>query len=254
MKKKITCCFLAAMCLCMGGCNSDIPEMKENETELITEYATHLLVKYGDNSDTGLLNDMRLESEMAREEIMRERTRNMLAARNNLLNGQKQDESASTSEESSQNETLAETTIAEPAIESMDSFFELSDISISYTTAELCDTYPKDEREDDILSISASQGKKLLVVSFLATNTSEQDVELDLFSKEGHYYASVNGNSKVEAYTTLLLDDLSTYYGNIESGETEELVLLFEVEEQEQIDTLELDVRQGEKKGTLVLQ
>lgn len=92
------------------------------------------------------------------------------------------------------------------------------------------------------------------MVSFLATNTSEQDVELDLFSKEGHYYASVNGNSKVEAYTTLLLDDLSTYYGNIEPGETEELVLLFEVEEQEQIDTLELDVRQGEKKGTLVLQ
>ena len=254
MKKKITCCFLVAMCLCMGGCNSDIPEMNETETELITEYATHLLVKYGENSDTRLLSEMRLETEMAREEIMRERTRNMLEARNNLLNGQEQDKSSSSDEKGSNKESLVETTIAEPTIQSMDSFFELSDILISYTAAELCDTYPKDEREDDILSISASQGKKLLVISFLATNTSEQEVELDLFSKEGHYYASVNGGSKTEAYTTLLLDDLSTFYGNIESGATEELVLLFEVEEQEQIDTLQLDVRQGEKKGTLVLQ
>lgn len=254
MKKKIACCFLALSCLCMGGCGSDIPDMGENQTELITEYATHLLVKYGAESDTQLLNAMRLEEEMGQEEIMRERSKKMLEARDNLLNGKNKEIDAHEDEKKDPSSGPEEVPINEPSIQSLDTFFELPSFSVAYAGAELCDSYPQEVREDDFMSIEATSGKKLLVVSFSATNQTEEEQVLDLFGMGGRYFASVNGSEKIEAYTTLLLDDLSTYYGTLGAGETEELVLLFEVDAQEQVDSLALDVRQGDKSGTMVLQ
>ena len=57
----------------MSGCGEKIPDMSEEETALVTEYATNLLVKYSTVTDRELLNEMQLEEEMAKEAEERER-------------------------------------------------------------------------------------------------------------------------------------------------------------------------------------
>ena len=56
--KKVLCLLLVwAMPVLLCGCNSDVPDLTPEQTALISEYATHLLVKHSELSDRNLLDE-----------------------------------------------------------------------------------------------------------------------------------------------------------------------------------------------------
>ena len=61
MKKRICGILLIIWSAVLCGCNSEVPDLTEEQTALITEYATNLLVKHSELSERNLLSTTELE-------------------------------------------------------------------------------------------------------------------------------------------------------------------------------------------------
>ena len=73
MKKSMSMLMLVVLSVLLCGCNSKVPDLTPEQTALISEYATHLLVKHSELSERNLLNERELEAGIAIEEQERER-------------------------------------------------------------------------------------------------------------------------------------------------------------------------------------
>ena len=125
---------------------------------------------------------------------------------------------------------------------------------ISYLGEEVCDAYPHDG-EEHYFMLTATSGKKLLVLSFRLTNEAEQEQSVDIASQTVEFRITVNEEYKRRAMPSLLLDDLSTYVDVIPAGETRTAVLVIEVEQQsdEEITSLSLKLKNDTKIYTIQL-
>ena len=73
MKKGFCMLLVAGLSALLCGCNSKVQDLTPEQTALISEYATHLLVKHSELSERNLLNERELEAGIAIEEQERER-------------------------------------------------------------------------------------------------------------------------------------------------------------------------------------
>ena len=78
------------------------------------------------------------------------------------------------------------------------------------------------------MAMDAREGKVFLVTKFSVTNISGRTENFNMFSKQGKFRISMDGERYKSQYT-LLLDDLSMYKGDIDAGETIDMVLIFEI-------------------------
>lgn len=216
--------FAAALC----GCNANVPDLTPEQTALISEYATHLLVKHSEISDRNLLDEAELEKGIVLEAEEKERKEKADAIAQTYLNAEvKKVEDADTDNEQEreeeQSEMMPSQTIAEFVGE--DSFV------IDYASYELCESYPSGAEEDLYIAMDATPGNQLCVVKFSVSNVSGQDCELDMIGKKSKYIMHMADGSNVMAQSTMLLDDFSSYKGNIAGNATEQMVLVFEVDD-----------------------
>ncbi len=93
---------------------------------------------------------------------------------------------------------------------------------------EVCEYYPKDTGSN-YFSINAAEGKKLLVLNFILSNTSDKSINVDMLSSDVKFRIAVNGDYSRRVLTTVLENDMSTYVGSLASGDNKEVVLLIEV-------------------------
>ena len=138
---------------------------------------------------------------------------------------------------------------------SMEEVLALPDgMRVSYLGEEVCDAYPHDG-EEHYFMLTATSGKKLLVLSFQLTNETEQEQSVDIASQNVEFRITVNEDYKRRAMPSLLLDDLSTYVDVIPAGETRTAVLVIEVEQQsdEEITSLSLKLKNDTKIYTIQL-
>lgn len=255
MKKKMGCLILGIMCLCLAGCGAKSYGLNQEQEKLVTEYATQLLVNHCLTSDKSFLTGQRLEEEELHEEELRERSRKIRESKEAYLQAEKEQQKESvTADTGKPDSDTAQNEETENEFESIGEFLNMPEFTISYRDCKICDSYPEEAREDDFLSITPSQGKKLLVLHFTAKNNTENEQMLDLYAKEVRYFLSVNGEKVVEASTTLLLDDLSMYRDKVPSEENRDLVLLYEVNADTDVQSLEMRIKCGEETGTVRLQ
>jgi hypothetical protein len=73
MKKSMSMLMVVAFAILLCGCGSEVPDLTPEQTALISEYATHLLVKHSELSERNLLNDRELEKGIMEEAQERER-------------------------------------------------------------------------------------------------------------------------------------------------------------------------------------
>ena len=252
MKK---CCYLLAYTMIisamMCGCGSKVPELSATEETVVTEYATNLLVKYSSIADRTLLNDIELEAEIAKEVEERERvlkTKELEQAYLQAMDGNKVMDNTVHTDSGKQNETVSapQKTVSE--------FIAEDSISINYASYSLCDSYPDNSVEDFFMAMDATEGHQLCVVKFSVENMSASEQELNMLNKQGRYSLRIDGGKIVQAQSTLLMDDLSSYVGTIPANARQELVLVFEVDEGiSQIGSMELIMKDdsGENKVSL---
>lgn len=243
---------ILAVAVSMTGCGATIPDLSEEQTDLITEYAAGLMVKYNSIPERSLLKDAQLEVEEQKEAEIREKQKKKEEAEKAYLEAQNAEKEE---KNDSAFEGEAQEVKKDPTIDNLAAFYGLDGFLVSYTGYELCQSYPDEEREDFFLAMEATQGKQLCILKFDVSNTSSEELDFDMFSKRGVFFLTMEGADRIPVQSTLLLDDLASYKGMIAAGTQEPMILVFEVDESiQQIGTMELTARNGSEKGTMMLQ
>ena len=226
MKKRIYGILLFIWCTVLCGCNVEVPDLTEEQTALITEYATNLLVKHSELSERNLLSETELEQGIIEEAEARERKNKADEIAQAYLSTDGAVEEAA----SEQKEGNGESAVVIPT-ETISEFLGESNFEIEYDTYELCNSYPEDADEEVYMAMDATSGYQFCVVKFHVQNLNSDEQYFDMLEKRGRFFLRTSDGEMISSQATMLLNDLSSYRGNISGSTTEQMVLLFEVEE-----------------------
>lgn len=234
---------LCTMMLSMTACGNEIPDLTEEESQRIGEYAAVTLLKYDANNRSRLVDPEVVIAKLEKE-----------AAKETTKASQEEGKAEETGSTGTTEVTMP--TAQEEITASMEDFFGLPEgVSITYEDYMVADSYPEDGVEDDYFALDASMGKKLLVLRFHLTNGTEQEEKIDLLNTNSRYIITVNDSIRANALTTMLPNDMSTYEETLEPGQTQELVLLLEVNEDVAgaVQTIALRLKNASNEYTIQL-
>lgn len=239
-------CGIAAAVL-MTGCGPVMPDLTEEETEIISDYAAGVLLKYDRVSKGRLLDVSEYEEE---ENKKAERERALAEAAENPA------EEESAPEEGKTDDTevidVSQDGEAAAAASTIEAYYGIQDISFQYTGYELVESYPSGtEGEDVFFAMDATDGMQLLVLKFTAVNGSTTDQTLNMLEYGVRFRISVNGGSGENVLSTMLLNDLQTYDGVIPAGASVELVSIVEVPQSITVETIDFIMR-GEAGSSVI--
>lgn len=232
------------------GCGNSIPEMDEETYEMVVECAAAAVRNNNEYYPSKLL-DYQEVKDVAEEAVKAEA--DVILETENTIEAEVKEESSLIPDSDVKIIDKTEAVEKNEAPTSLDEVLELNDLTISYEGYEVKDFYP-DGGEEFYFVMNATEGTRLLVAKFKLENLTQADVMADLIGKRVRYKIEVNGETK-NALTTMLLNDLSNYQGNIAAGTAEELVLVCEVpiEQAEAIETLSLIVKSADETATISL-
>lgn len=241
MKKKFFAILLAmAVVLGMTGCGNAIPDMTEEQMQAVGEYAAITLMKYDANHRSRLVDlELLVQTE---EAVQTEKPVQEPAL----------DQQEGTGMRPTEDTPVIDSGAAEAVPASMEELLNLPEgISISYREMEICDSYPNDS--GSYFSLTATSGKRLLVLKFDLFNGSGQDQYIDLLSQDPVFKVTANGNYTRRALTTMLMNDLTSYMDTLAAGSNAEAVLVVEVESDtaDSLSSLRLDLENDSKTYTI---
>lgn len=242
MKKANVLLGSVAAALLMTGC-ATVPDLTQTETELISEYAVGVLLKYDKGHGRRLVDttgyDLVEETEEPEPEPPVEET----------PEEPELEETPEVVDVSQDEET------AQPAASSVEAYYGIPNIMISYTGWEMVDSYPPQaEDETPFFSMDASQGMQLLVLKFNAQNLTGEDQTLNMMGYRATFRISVNGEASKGALATMLVNDMQTFDSVIPAGSSVDMVSIVEVPQGTNPNTIDFILRGGEQDGTLHLQ
>lgn len=220
-----------------------MPELTEEENDLITEYAVSLLLKYDKNSTSRLIDLAAYEEE---REIIEE-------------NADAVKEAEALEEEEEESSLTVDTEVVdlaeEPKASTIEEFYGIDGFSFQYTGYDFKTEYPDmaDIGTDAFFAMEATQGMQLMILKFHVIN--QYGAELDMSDYNTKMRVSVNGESpKSVLFPTMLLNDIQAYKGVPEADGSTELVAIVEVPEGTSIETLSLILRNDSDNTTISLQ
>ncbi len=243
IKVKRMCVFLCGVLAAalMTGCGSTVPDLTQEETDLISEYAVGVLLKY-DKYHSGRLVDTE-GYETAGEDTAE------------TASEETPEEEVTEKERVSAEETAdAEPEEAEAAASTIEGFYGIQDFAFQYTGYDLTQSYPSGDEENAYFSMDATEGMQLLVLHFTAANISGSDQILNMMGCGARFRVSVNGEPGESALTTMLLDDMQTYNDTVPAGGSAELVSIVEVPQSISVETIDFTLRGSDGNATIKLQ
>lgn len=229
---------LLAVCLCACSLVAEVNLTPEQSSQ-IAEYAAGLLRKYDKNGATlKNLDSSQIwpELEVAPTEAPTEEPTEVPT------------EEPTPSEPTAVIDGVSSTLEVEDAVVSSRSIADaigVSDFDIRYASHEICKTYPKQEKNSWLISMSAADGDELLVVHFSISNVGSEDAICDLLSSNKKYRALINGAERINEQVTLVPDSFSQFRETIAVGDSKDAVLIFEISEElaSDIHSLQLIVK-----------
>lgn len=231
----ILCCVMAMLA---AGCGFAMPEMTEEESSVIAEYAASLLLKYDKNYDSNLAV---IQEET--EEIEKE-------PEGSSVEPEKEDESVLKEEEAPE----AEKTEEPVSVETIQEFYGLEGLEFSYAGCIFADSYSGQESTEIVFAFDASEGNTLAVLEFNVENISAEPVVLDMLSLNPRMRMKI-GDTIKRVQPTMLMNDMTTFNGIIQPGETICLALIAEYEDEtlQKEDSISLLLRNDSTNATIYL-
>lgn len=244
-KYYLTIASVAIVTLMLSGCNTTLPELETQHANLISEYAVDILLSYDSKMDSRLIDTAEIEAERA------------------IVEAEKAEEKAKIEEKApikeemeNPSEDILETPIVETEkdaktlkIEDIDlaSILGLDGVEITYSGMEIGKEYPEvSEGSDFVFMMTARAGKELIVFSFDIENTSSETIQLNMLEIQAGYYFGINGEKTESILSTMLINDMATYSGEVAVGELQTLVLVIEVEEGETVDSVLFTIKKDD--------
>lgn len=253
-------CSIGIAACTLTGCGNTMPELTEEENELITEYAVDVLLKYDKNYNNRLLDLEEYEKEKAAQEqiaAMEEAAAVKIAQNEAAAAGVnlKDDEQDDASGETEVIDATAEGAEEAPA-QTIEEFYAVDGFNFQYSGYDVVAEYPEIAEDDAtaFFAMEATEGTQLLVVKFQAVNQSGEEKELNMLSYGTRVKVSVNGESSHNALATMLLNDLQTYKGVVPANESVELVSVIEVPEGTSVSNLSVILKNESGSTTISLQ
>ncbi len=232
-----------AAALLMTGCGA-MPNLTQDETELISEYAVGVLLKYDTAHGRRLVDTsgyMPAEEEPEPEETVEEPI--------------EEEEAEPETEEPVVVDVSQDEEQTQPEITSVEQYYGIPNIMITYQSCEVTDSYPPAGEEETLFfSMDATPGNQLLVLKFSAQNLSGEDQTLNMLGYGATFRVSVNGEPSRGALATMLVNDMQTYDSVIPASSSVDLVSIVEVPQGTNPGTIDFILRGGETDGTLHLQ
>lgn len=242
MKKGKIIGVLAISACMLTGCIDSMPDMTEEQSELVAEYAADMLLKYSPNYHYRIADEEEVASAEAEMETSQEEETTQEESQPS------QDLSQTGSGESVS--VGAETSVEDGSEYDLATFFGMEQFSIRYASCEITDAYPKAESGAGF-SVTAPQGYNLLVLHFDVENLGEEAAQCDLFDQISKVSVNVNDAGYVQALSTLLTNDLTTYMEDIPAGEVADAVVAVPVE-QTDLDEIQTAVMQITTQDSVV--
>ena len=249
MRKRICMISLAVtMAFGLTACGNEIPDMTDAQMQMISEYAAATLLQYDINNQSRLVDLAVVEAEDAKRRAKEEAA----ALRQEQEAAAAQEASSTTSSEGTP--VIGTDGLLESGPASMEELLELPEgVTITYRDMVVCDSYP--EGTENFFSLSASDGKRFLVLKYDIYNGSGQDQAVDILSQGALFRVTVNGDVSKNAMTTMLFDvyDLTNYKDTITAGNSIEAVVIVEVESSvaDNVSSLSLEVRKASETYTV---
>lgn len=237
-KKGLVSILLCGVMLSTAGCGTKPYDLSSEEQEKVAAYAAHVVTRYNDRQDEGLIK-------IQQEDLSKEDTTESKEQQTDTKDKQE------TSADPAKN-TIADAEKPKTETVSLRQALKLEDgLDASFENYDVTDSYV----ESDYFAMNATAGKTFLAVHINLKATGG-DIECDMLKKNLKYRVVINGDKTVAAQTSILLNDLGTYQGTIAGGSTQECVLLFETEKQnvENITSLQLKVSDGSTSTVSELQ
>ena len=231
----------------LTGCVDAMPDLTEEQSALIAEYAADMLLKYSPNYNYRIADEEALAEEETTEEMIEEAT-------------QEQSEVAQ-EEQTQESVNEMETVETENSLNVIDASevdfaetFGVDGVEIRYDLLEVCNSYPKGESGSGF-SVNAPEGKSLIVISFIVEYKSEEPVICDLFEKDFDVSMNLNNSNYKKISSTLLVNDFTTYIEEIPAGENREVVIVAETGEisEEEINSCILRISSDDESITVKL-
>lgn len=231
----ITVILTSCLMVSLTGCTSAIPELTEDEQDMVTQYMADLLLKYDANYQESLLEEeelaIALEEQRQREEEARLQEEEQARLEQEKLEASQPDEIETTEE---------------PQYAGTDAMSEavgIEGVEFDYLGYELVSQYPEAAGDELVFAMTPTEGNELLVMKFNLANVGAADCEVDMINQGTIFAIKVNDGSYSSTLTTLLENDLSTLVTTIPVETGTEVVLISEVSAGTQIDSLILYVR-----------
>ena len=222
MKKGKIIGVLAISACMLTGCIDSMPDMTEEQSELVAEYAADMLLKYSPNYHYRIADEEEVASAEAEMETSQEEETT-----------QEESQPSQDLSQTGSGETVsvgAETSVEDGSEYDLATFFGMEQFSIRYASCEITDAYPKAESGAGF-SVTAPQGNNLLVLHFAVENLGEEAAQCDLFDQISKVTVNVNDAGYVQALSTLLTNDLTTYMEDVPAGEVADAVVAVPVEQ-----------------------
>ena len=222
MKKGKIIGVLAISACMLTGCIDSMPDMTEEQSELVAEYAADMLLKYSPNYHYRIADEEEVASAEAEMETSQEEE---------TMQEESQPSQDLSQTGSGENVSAgAETSVEDGSEYDLATFFSMEQFSIRYASCEITDAYPKAESGAGF-SVTAPQGYNLLILHFDVENLGEETAQCDLFDQINKVRVNVNNAGYVQALSTLLTNDLTTYMEDIPAGEVADAVVAVPVEQ-----------------------
>lgn len=220
--KKIGILLIVVMVL--TGCVQQI-DLTQEESETIAAYAASVTLKYDkkynknlvettdEASENNAVNDIQTEN-VESETIVKEAV-----------------DTESTTQEVSQDES----NIAD--------LLNLEGFQITYDGL-LYGTQYKDENQESEYTVNSLEDQKFAILKFTVENTTDETKLCDILSLSPRLQISINGEEPIDTFASLLSNDMSTLFEEIEAHTSKEVVLLVEIpqEDENNISTLSITV------------
>lgn len=210
----------ASIVLMMTGCGTEFPEMTQEQTNQVGEYAAMLLLKYDANNRSRLVS----------EEVVEQKDQELLEKAKKKAERDKQKQEAEEQKTENDADIINDNENMQVTQISLEEFLDLpAGVSASYLGYITKQSYPE-ESDDSYFSLDASAGRELVVFSFSINNASGMDWEINFIDTGMSATLTLKDGTLKRALTTMLLDDMLTYKGNIADGASETVVIIFETD------------------------
>lgn len=231
-----------------AGCGDPLVPLTEEEESIVVNYSAGTLAKHNSYQQEGLTaiypedEEEAEETEEPQEKEDSDDTKGQEEDKKDKPQ-EKEKEPGNKSEDASAEEETKQLTLTEA--------LSVPGIEFSYHDYSTAVNY----KQGEAFSMDASAGNVLLMLNVNMTNTGSKAAECDLLSKQPQFTLSLNGEAGIPNQMTMLTNDLCTYKGTMDPGQTEAMILMFEVPEKaaENISSLQLSVKLGGRDNKIIL-